>query len=290
MKSIGQLFLGLVTALASSLLVLSAASLSLLEGGGQITPQTPTTTLLANQAKLEISLPVVTTPTPIPMTPTPACPAPEGWITYVIGPGDTLESLAQEWGTTSDVLYKKNCLLSQSLAAGYTLYRPPKVTPSVTFTMEPSPEDTLSEETPTFTATHQLCGPPSSWIIYIVKPGDNLYRIGLAFGVTVDQLKFANCLTSDNIRAGQRLNVPNVPTRVPTITQTPTDEPPPATKTPQPTIEPTIPPTLPPIDVPTDIPTDVPDVPTDVPTESQSTEAYNNPLHPSYTGLIYYAS
>ena len=51
---------------------------------------------------------------------------------------------------------------------------------------------------------------------YIVQAGDNLYRIALSYGITYPQLQRANCMGgSTTIYAGQRLWVPNVPTRTP---------------------------------------------------------------------------
>ena len=43
---------------------------------------------------------------------------------------------------------------------------------------------------------------------YVVKPGDSLVRIAKANGVSVDELKQANGLTTGNIRIGQTLAVP----------------------------------------------------------------------------------
>lgn len=43
---------------------------------------------------------------------------------------------------------------------------------------------------------------------YTVKRGDNLSKIAAKFGVTVNAIKQANGLTSDNIRAGQKLKIP----------------------------------------------------------------------------------
>ncbi|MEC9463823.1 MAG: M23 family metallopeptidase, partial [Pseudomonadota bacterium] len=43
---------------------------------------------------------------------------------------------------------------------------------------------------------------------YIVKPGDSLVRIAKANGVSVDDLKKANSLTTGNIRIGQALAIP----------------------------------------------------------------------------------
>jgi LysM repeat protein len=268
MKSVGQLFLGLLTALGSGLLVIAAASLALVEGGGFSAPR-PTNTAI-NITNLATSIFMEFTLTPIPITPTRSCPYPEGWIPYNILSDDTLEKLAAEWGTTTEELHTKNCLLSDSLVIGSTLYHPVSATLTLTSTLTllattPAAEMTLTE---TITATRVLCGPPSGWVPYYVKHGDTLFRIGLAYGLTVDYLMFTNCLTSDAIQVGQRLFVPNISTRVPSPTQTATEEPPPPKATPTPTRPPTFTPTLPPppTDVPTDIPTDIPTsqpIPTD---------------------------
>ena len=44
--------------------------------------------------------------------------------------------------------------------------------------------------------------------VYTVASGDDLYAIGKRFGVTVDELKHANGLKSENIKAGQTLTIP----------------------------------------------------------------------------------
>lgn len=282
MKSIGRLILGLLAAFASSLLVISAISLSILEGKIQLPLQTPTAALLADQpVRIENLPPKPGTPMPAPATSTPACVVPEDWEAYTIVPGDTLETLAEQWSTTVDELYEKNCLFSSSLAAGYTLYHPPLPAPSITPTqpMQPSPEEPVDEPAAA-TATRILCGPPPGWITYVVQSGDTLFRIAFNYRVTVEQLKLANCLAGDTIRTGQRLFVPNVPTRVPTATQTPTDEPPP-----QPTATTAVPPTDIPTDIPTELPTDLPtelptDLPTAEPTDEQPTQTFMNPLLP----------
>jgi LysM repeat protein len=58
-------------------------------------------------------------------------------------------------------------------------------------------------------------------VIYIVRDGDNLYRIGLATGASATQLRLANCLLSDQIFPGQRLYVPYLPTDTATPSNTP---------------------------------------------------------------------
>lgn len=49
------------------------------------------------------------------------------------------------------------------------------------------------------------CSPAKGF--YCVKAGDNLYRIGLRFGVSVNQLKSWNNLRGDRVAVGQKLRV-----------------------------------------------------------------------------------
>lgn len=50
--------------------------------------------------------------------------------------------------------------------------------------------------------------PTSSSTNYIIKRGDTLYSISRKFGVTIDQIKEANNLTSDTIGVGDVLRIP----------------------------------------------------------------------------------
>lgn len=45
-------------------------------------------------------------------------------------------------------------------------------------------------------------------LTHTVQPGENLYRIALRYGVTVDAIKTANGLRSDRILSGQALKIP----------------------------------------------------------------------------------
>lgn len=284
MKSIGQLFVGLITAIASSLIVLSATLLSTIEGQLPIAPVLPTNT---RQAIVQEFNPIetveVNTPTlPPPPTATPSCAYPKGWVAYIILSGDTLESLAEKSGTTVEDLYTGNCLEGKSLVISAKLYLPPPPTVTVTPTKTNQPTEAQAAS-PTFTITPTALSqcPPASWVRYVVKAGDNLYRIGLAYGVTVDLLMSANCLSSENIRTGQILYVPNVKPRFPTSTATPTEAPPPPKPTqepsPIPTVAPTIEPTVAPTAEPTAEPTVEPTIdptiePTMAPTAEPSAE------------------
>jgi len=75
---------------------------------------------------------------------------------------------------------------------------------------------------------------PDGRIIYIVQPGDTLIRISLISGVSIEELRGLNNITSDNITVGQKLLLglggPSVVT--PTVGPSPT--PTPLTPTPTP--------------------------------------------------------
>lgn len=87
----------------------------------------------------------------------------------------------------------------------------------------------LPSEAPTSVETAANCPPPSGWVLYTVRPKDNLYRLSLAVGSTVAGLQSANCLgAATQINAGQQLYLPRLPQLQPTPIKTrpPTTEPP----------------------------------------------------------------
>lgn len=245
MQALRQLGGGILIGILSLLVVIGGSSLALAEGYIGL-PPTPTQTAsptspfpptpTVSGPTVEPSPTIVPTLTNTPVPPT-TCPPPSGWVLVTIQVGDTLQSLAARYRTTPELLAAANCLFSQELLPGYGIYVPPT-----------SP-----------TSPPVACGAPPGWIQYTVQPGDNLYQISLRYGITVPQLKQANCLTSDTINVGQRLWVPNVPTMTPPVTpaelefgtgtpELPTE---PATETPTPTSPPTATDTVEPTDTPT---------------------------------------
>lgn len=92
-------------------------------------------------------------------------------------------------------------------------------TPTSTATSTPTPTPTPTPTsthtpTPSPTATITPCVPNTSWIIYIVQPGDTLYQISTWYfdlGITVLELQKANCKETTAIRYGERLYVPRTP-------------------------------------------------------------------------------
>ena len=98
---------------------------------------------------------------------------------------------------------------------------------------------------PTATLTFAENLDPQSECVYSVLPGDNLYRLSIAFNTTVDDFFAANQLDSDALQIGQLLLLPGCEPSEPAATAEPeiaaTDE-----ATASPTEAPTAVPTLPP--------------------------------------------
>ena len=243
MKPFRQVLFGVLTAVLSTAIILGSLSLALIESqAGLALKPSPTLPILI----VHIPSPTATRiiPTPLPgqpaFTPEPTftptltstfppppttCPPPRGWSAYRVQPGDTLESVAEQFSTSTKQLAKTNCLLTRSLVAGTVLY-------------VPGPPPT---EAPT------PCGPPATWVVYLVQPGDTLYYLSQLFNVSVNQLQLANCLgNSTLLRVGQKLYVPNRPTSTPQFRPSSTPRPtkvPSPTRTPWPTGKPTHTPT-----------------------------------------------
>lgn len=243
MQAIRQLGGGVIIAIVSVVLVLGGIVLSLAENlpaaatPTQIPPTLPrnfpTPTFTQTPAIQTVTSTGTATSSPTPTSTqlsAAPCVAPSGWVRIITGTGDTVYSLAQRYKTSAENLGAANCLSTFDLAAGSVLYVPP---------------------VPTVTVIP--CGHPAGWVrTHIVAPGDNLYRIALSYGLTYPQLQRANCMGgSTTIYAGQRLWVPNIPTRtpVPGVTIVPDFPTATSTATQVPTALPTA------TELPTDIPT-----------------------------------
>lgn len=262
MQSLRQLGAGIIIGIVSAVLVIGGIFLSLAETFSpfatptQIPPTlqltfptiTPSLTLAQSETPTatQTQTQIASQTASITLAPLATCaPAPANWIRIILNVGDTIYSIAQQYRTTTENLSAANCLVSLDLPVGYVLLVPPV---QATVTVVP-------------------CGPFAGWArTYIVQPGDNLFRIGLSYGVTVSQLQRANCMgSSTTIFVGQRLWVPNVPTRTPGITLIPNS--PTASNTSQPIATTEVPTLEPPTATSTQIPTiEVPPTPTASPT------------------------
>ena len=189
--------------------------------------QLPTTTLYPTLQPTTSSASPTPGPSPTStdtptLTPTPTpCVRPAGWLPYTVEVGDTLALLATAARSSVYLLMQGNCLTSSDIQPGDVIYLP-----AVAFA--------------TPTPVPPRCGPPSWWKLVVVQPGDNLFRLALRYGTTVEEIRWANCLTSDKIVAGQKIFLPPTMVVPPTATRTPSPTfTPTGTATPTPTSSPT---------------------------------------------------
>lgn len=205
MQFVRQMGAGVIYALVSIVLVIGGLSLALAESY-TITQPSATATLPAT-SEISSSTPpglgITSTALPPPsQTPLPPnnCLPPAGWIPILVGPGDTLASLAAQYQITPAQLTAANCLFTSGLVPGYNIYVPPL---------------------PTSLAIP--CGPFPGWKEdYVVQPGDTLFHIALQYGTSVNNLRTANCKAGSVIFAGELLWVPDVATITPGVTLIPT--------------------------------------------------------------------
>jgi LysM repeat protein len=240
MSNVRQAGLGILTALFSSALVFGSMLLALVEGGKHVAlAPTPTNTALIATPKP--GEPTFNPSAPKPPTETPTAPEstcanrPPGWMSYEVLPGETLADIAQAFGTSAEALRQANCLDSNGLVAGSVLSVPPLApTPTPTSTATPQTPTATEETKPTKAAQREVArcsGPPAYWVTYKVKKGDTIFRIATSYGLTSAELMSANCLTSNVIRVGQIIYVPNYPAKTPKRTPTPRPAAPPPVET-----------------------------------------------------------
>ncbi len=207
MRNLRQLGSGILFSAISLFLILGGLSAALAETRLVESPSPAAETSLpafdAETPAYPSLIPLVTiassfTPTAAP--PPTACPPPSGWAAYIVQPGDSLVGIATDHGITATRLQEANCLVTKTLMPNTRIYVPLLQTP-----------------------TSANCRKPYGWITYTVQTGDNLYRLSLAYRVSVSELQDANCLgNSTRIKTGQKLYVPNVATSTPDHTATPT--------------------------------------------------------------------
>lgn len=99
--------------------------------------------------------------------------------TYTVKRGDTLYGIASSYGVSVDEIKSLNNLTSNTLSIGQELLIPTS--------------NTITE---------------TNYEVYTVVSGDTLYGIANKYGVSVDDIKTLNYLTSNTLSIGQRLQIP----------------------------------------------------------------------------------
>jgi len=172
-------------------------------------PITPTSTLPPTNTLLPGADVPTTSPTFTSIAQS-SCPLPTGWTSIIVPPGATIFSIADQYRVTREQLISTNCMLTDSLVSGTTLYVPSQVTSTVA-----------------------ACIPGAvNWIPYTVKPGDTLFSIAVNRYTNYLLIQSVNCINTSAIKSGQVLWVPSVSTRTPypsplpgsSATQPPTEQ------------------------------------------------------------------
>ena len=89
--------------------------------------------------------------------------------------------------------------------------QPTLVFPTIAFIVSTIPAESTARSfvLPTPTLSFEESLDPSDECVYSVLPGDNLYRLAIAFGTTIDDFFNLNQLESDALQIGQLLLVPD---------------------------------------------------------------------------------
>lgn len=144
-----------------------------------------------------------------------------GFETHVLAPGQTLYALSRSLHVPIDSLRAWNNLETNSLTLGMPLYYKPKPAPDSTIqaSNQPNPKKELAVQDKPIPKPEQKTEPitqpvstpkieatkPAEANEYIVKPGDNMYKIARENGVSVKQIQEWNNKTGPSLAVGEKL-------------------------------------------------------------------------------------
>jgi len=125
--------------------------------------------------------------------------APSGQV-YVVQKGDTLSAIASVYGTSWKKLAEYNNLANPNkLVVGQEIL----ISGASSFSPAPVVRPTSQSKTVRPAGT-----PIAQGTSYVIQKGDTLGAIAKRAGLTVDEIKAANALTSNRIIAGKSLSIP----------------------------------------------------------------------------------
>ena len=152
---------------------------------------------------------------------------------YIVKEGDSLYSIARKFNTTVSELSKINNLVNTNLSIGQRIKFPMESEQSEYDVYQVMDGDSLysiankynisvndlidyNALPSTIISTGEIIKIPKVIVpdnknIYIVKPGDTLYRIANIYGVSIDDIINANNLTSNILSIGQKIVIPLKP-------------------------------------------------------------------------------
>lgn len=118
-------------------------------------------------------------------------------VVHTVVAGDTLGSIAGQYGVTAEQIAAANNLtLETTLDIGQQLLIP------LSGQVQPAP-------TPEPVVEPTAAPPVTEERVHVVQAGDNLYRIGLQYGFTIEQLAAYNGLSNPNrLEIGQQIRIP----------------------------------------------------------------------------------
>jgi murein DD-endopeptidase MepM/ murein hydrolase activator NlpD len=122
-----------------------------------------------------------------------------GGGTVVVAPGETLEVIAMRYGVPVQDIARANGISSPAQVTPGRALVIPQVGPPVAY----ATAETLPQPVQVASVAS-----PAGGVIHVVEPGQTLFSIAKAQGVSMQAIMAANGMTTETVRIGQRLTIP----------------------------------------------------------------------------------
>lgn len=133
-------------------------------------------------------------------------------VTHKVKPGESLASIAQTYGVKPEEIKQWNSLRRNAVRTGQMLRINTASTEGLaeTLTAEQSPAQTQQSTYQASSSTKKAAAKPKAAVAktHKLKSGETLSSVSKKYGVSIAELKKANGLKNDNIRAGATLKIP----------------------------------------------------------------------------------